>query len=374
MEARIAAPEPAEPKREVAKTAEVALPVVAPALEATKTVAPASETAKAVATEPDTPKPQPAAPEPAFKEPKRLAVALENPKFKARPSKSAPLPAQEMATVTASPSEPAQALNSVLQYATPTFVVAPAQDHTTAILRKMKPAVSAQQPRMVNGAPQLTLPGPSLPPQLNSVTEGLTFGGAPAKTPAAPAPAVKKPAPSAAPTTLVAAVQGPPSKLRGWLVSLSVMTALLTAGGAAIYWALPPQTLAKVKPGKAEPETTPAVESPSAASTPPSPSNSLARQIEVTGIRFVAPANKKPEIHYLVVNHSAVALNDVTVYVTLHMGSAKPGEPPLSRFSFRAPNIAAFESKEMTSAIEKVARELTFPEWQDVRADISIGK
>ncbi len=353
----------------------VAAPIEVPKVEA----APAEPEATPV----ETAKAEPPAPEPAFVEPKRLATSLENRKFSPHTTKAAPLPNVESESAMATPTAPTQALNSALQYATPTFAVAPAQDHTTPILKRMKPAVAAQQVRILNGAPQLTLPGPSLPPQLNSVTEGLSGAGlsniAPTRAQKAPAPPPPAPAVTAgvpvAKTAQLAAVQTPPGKVRGWFVSLSVMAALLTAGGAAIYWALPPQTHAKVKPAKPEPATSVEIPATLAAATPPTaPSNSLSKQIEVAGIRFIAQPNKKPEIHYLVVNHSPVVLSDVTVYVTLRMGSAKPGEPPLSRFSFRAPNVPAFESKEMSSTIEKVARELTFPEWQDVKAEIIVGK
>ena len=124
------------------------------------------------------------------------------------------------------------------------------------------------------------------------------------------------------------------------------------------------------------PQTEPATPAPDQAipETPQTPTNSLSKQIEVTGFRFVTPANKKPEIHYLVVNHSALALNDVTVFVTLHAGNAKPGQPPLSRFSFRAPNVPAFESKEMSSTIEKISQPMALPEWQDVKVDVTIGQ
>jgi hypothetical protein len=162
--------------------------------------------------------------------------------------------------------------------------------------------------------------------------------------------------------------------VKGWLVSLSVMTLMLAVGGGVIYWAIPSQTLASVRssPSKTEPET-PAPDK-AVPETPGTPTNSLSKQIEVTGFRFVTPANKKPEIHYLVVNHSALALNDVTVFVTLHSGNAKPGQPPLSRFSFRAPNVPAFESKEMSSTIEKVTQPMALPEWQDVKVDVAIGQ
>jgi hypothetical protein len=63
----------------------------------------------------------------------------------------------------------------------------------------------------------------------------------------------------------------------------------------------------------------------------------------------------------------------MTVYVTLRAAAAKPGQPPLCRFSFKAPGLGPYESKEMTSPIEKLARSISVPDWQDLRADVQVA-
>jgi hypothetical protein len=98
---------------------------------------------------------------------------------------------------------------------------------------------------------------------------------------------------------------------------------------------------------------------------------SLARFVEVTGIRFME-VNKKPQIHYLVVNHSSAPLKSVMIYVTLRTSSAKPGQAPLARLSFRAPDLAANEAKEMFSSIERMSSPLDLPDWRDLRADVEV--
>ena len=113
---------------------------------------------------------------------------------------------------------------------------------------------------------------------------------------------------------------------------------------------------------------------PAAAAPEASVVNPLSRSIEVTGFRLVMDPSKKPEIHYLVVNHTPVRVSNMTVYVTLRTADDKPGQPPLSRFSFAAPNLGPFQSKEMMSSIEKMNRPVELPEWQDLRADLEIGQ
>jgi hypothetical protein len=151
--------------------------------------------------------------------------------------------------------------------------------------------------------------------------------------------------------------------LPGWIVSFLVMAGLLVAGFGVVVYALPGMLASPRATSKADPVVT------EAQTTYP-----LARYVEVTGFRFLVDFNKKSEIHYLVVNHSNAVLSGMTIFVTLHSASAKPGQPPLSRFSFPAPNLAPFESREMTSPIEHVTRPFELPDWQDLRAEVEIGQ
>ena len=154
------------------------------------------------------------------------------------------------------------------------------------------------------------------------------------------------------------------SGVRGWLVSGMVMLLLLLFGAVLVVY-VAPHSSADAKSLPADAPATPVAKE---------DAHPLARFVEVTGFRIVVDYNRKSEIHYLLVNHSATELNDLTVLVTLSTRTAKPGQPPLARFSFRANGIAPFESKEMVSPIEKPARTVALPEWQDLRAEVQIGQ
>jgi hypothetical protein len=214
--------------------------------------------------------------------------------------------------------------------------LAPLQDYSSAASRAMKPAVPASKILMPDSGPRITLPGPTLPPELAS------FQNAKILT-ARDAPGARK--------------FGLPGLLRGFLL----MLALLVAGMALAFYFLPV--------AHSNAETKSGVET----AAPQPVSHPLAQFIEVTGFRIVLDFNKKSEIHYLVVNHSAAPVSDVTVYVTLRTDDARAGQPPLCRFSFRAPSLGPFESKEMTSSIEKLTRSVTLPDWQDLHADVQIA-
>jgi hypothetical protein len=228
--------------------------------------------------------------------------------------------------------------------------LAPLQ-HYSAATRAMEPFPFAAKILTPDSGPRMTLPGPTLPPEL------ARFQNANLVTVIGDVPRTGK------------------FRVAGWAVSFLVMAALLIVGVGVVFYFLP------VAHSSAETQA-PAVEGHGNTSQPAAPAplpsqpavHPLAQFVEVTGFRIVVDFNKKSEIHYLVVNHSGADLSDVTVYVTLRTASAKPGQPPLCRFSFRAPNLGPFESKEMTSSIEKLSRAITLPEWQDLRPEVQIAQ
>ena len=214
----------------------------------------------------------------------------------------------------------------------------------------MQPAAPPQKIVAHDPGPRITLPGPTLPPELVSLQEAgvVTVLGDPANK-------RKKSAGGGMP---------------GWAVSFLVMMGLLLAGVVVLFYFSPiSHSSADAKPA---PEK---MDVPDAAAAAPAPhvSHSLADMIEVTGFRILVDYNKKSEIHYLVVNHSPSELGDMTVYVTLHAAAAKPGQPPLCRFSFRAPTLKPFEVKEMSASIEKLAHSVNLPDWQDLRAEVQVA-
>ena len=234
--------------------------------------------------------------------------------------------------------------------ALPSLVLAPLQDPTN-LARRIRPASPRVQILRRDTGPRITLPGPALPAVLNSL-QGAGLGRILVDRPRAP----RKSAP-------------------GWLVT-SLVAALLLAGilGLTLFNAPrsaadPSPTPSPVLTAGTEPNTTLPVSVPASPAISGAASYSLTKAIEVTGFRVVG--DKKPEMRYLVVNHSAADLEPVTVYVTLRNSTAKPGQPPLYRFSFRAPTLAAFESKEMSAPVDKPGRSA---DWQNLHADIELGQ
>jgi len=212
------------------------------------------------------------------------------------------------------------------------------QSYHEAAGRLMRPADFVSPAVSAAALPKVTLPGPALPRELMSLQAA---GLVPIRSGMRP---------------------GPSSRF-GWL-TYAVVGMLLTAG-VATYSVVPRTSACAVAAKPAAPE--PAPEPP----VPARSANSLASLLEVTGIRFME-VNKRPQIHYLVVNHSSAPLSSVTVYVTLRATNAKPGQAPIARLNFRSPALAAFEAKEMFSSIERATGSVDLPDWQDLRADVDV--
>jgi len=242
----------------------------------------------------------------------------------------------------------------------PTLPFAPMQDYKAATSLSIKPVPPPQQILAADSGPRITLPGPTLPPELARLQDANVLTVMGENTAQRTKEAIPPPKKESAP---------------GWMVSVLVMLLLLAAGLGIVFYLLP-HTVADAKPAP-----TPAV-----AATAPAPTGGtspLAKYVEVTGFRIVtssAEANKKDdkkdapkksEVQYLVVNHSDADISDANVFVTLR--SAKPGQPPICRFSFKVPSLGPFESKEMSSPIEK-SRALSLPDWQDLRAEVQISQ
>lgn len=239
----------------------------------------------------------------------------------------------------------------------PTLPFAPMQDYTPATSRSILPVPPRAQILATDSGPRITLPGPTLPPELTRLQDANVLTVIGENTAQRTKEAIPPPKSAGAP---------------GWLVSTFVMLLLLAAGLGVVFYLLP-HTVADAKPAP-----TPAV---AATSPVPTGGNSpLAKFIEVTGFRIVTSspdaskkdATKKSEVQYLVVNHSDADISDANVFVTLR--SAKPGQAPLCRFSFKVPSLGPFESKEMSSPIGNSTRTISLPDWQEIRAEVQISQ
>jgi hypothetical protein len=256
------------------------------------------------------------------------------------PEAHPPAPSAQAPVTALAPSRASLAAPRGTRYAGPAPPLAPLVTYSPLAGRPLRPAAPKRPRPQLDSTRRVTLPGPMLTPALVSFKDrGLS-------------PILRE------------ARRARNFAIPAWFLRLAIVAVVVLLGVRVTL-----STLSQ-KPAAAAPaEVTPVAIAPEASIV-----NPLSRSIEVTGFRIVTDPSKKPEIHYLVVNHTPVRVSNMTVYVTLRTADDKPGQPPLSRFSFAAPNLGPFQSKEMISSIEKMNRPVELPEWQDLRADLEIGQ
>jgi hypothetical protein len=234
---------------------------------------------------------------------------------------------------------------STLSRSGPSF--AARQDFATVAISKLSP--KAPKSKLAGSEPeaQVTLPGPALPYELTSVN----------------AAGIAKMIVSAGPW-----VGTPVKQKSNWFVSTLVAAGVAITVLGGVFYAMPTMagpTRAAAPPTSVE---TKAME-PAKPAEPELPSDPLSKAVEVAGVRFVTGVpGQRPEIHYLVVNHSNVGIAGVVVQVMMRN---RTDDALVSQFSFRTPRLNAYESREMVSAIERMSSAST-PDWRKLKAEVHI--
>ena len=152
-----------------------------------------------------------------------------------------------------------------------------------------------------------------------------------------------------------------------WLLSIG-FAILFLAVGAGAYFGI------RYFSGSSEASTS----APATTESAPAPAatkakaNTLQKYVEVVGMRLTEDAKKKPEVHFVVVNHSGAEIADLAASVNLWARTQKSDEEAVGTFSFKLPSLGAYESKEMSSALNTKLRVYELPDWQNLVAEIQI--
>ena len=101
--------------------------------------------------------------------------------------------------------------------------------------------------------------------------------------------------------------------------------------------------------------------------------NPLQKYIEVVGIRIVG--EKKGEtVRFLVVNHGATELSDLTANVTLWASTQRSEEDSVGTFTFRVDTLGPEESKELSAPLKTDKGPADMPDdWRNITADVQVA-
>jgi len=157
-------------------------------------------------------------------------------------------------------------------------------------------------------------------------------------------------------------------RLPAWLMSI-VFAILFVGLGAGAYFGI------KYFSGSSEATTggPPAAlqKAPSSAGTT-AKASALQKYVEVVGLRLTEEPNKKPQVRFVVVNHSGAEIADLAANVNLWARTAKSDEEAVGTFTFKVASLGPYETKEMSAPLNTKLRVYELPDWQNLVPEVQI--
>jgi hypothetical protein len=154
-----------------------------------------------------------------------------------------------------------------------------------------------------------------------------------------------------------------------WMVTVLIIALFL--GGSSLVQYLTANREAKAAPAAAAPTRT--SDPASATALPAAEEHPGARFVEVAGVRVVTAPNRKPQLQYIVINHSAGELTGLNIHLALRSADS-PSGAPLIRVSSIVPSLGANQSKEIRTDLDAGMNAASLPDWQSLRTEILIAR
>ena len=164
------------------------------------------------------------------------------------------------------------------------------------------------------------------------------------------------------------ATRGPARKKAGlpaWTVSFLVALTLFLGVGSLL------QYLAANRDAKAAvPTATPSDQSSSPVSTSEQPATKL---VEVTGLRVATGPNHRPQLAFIVVNHSGNQLSGIGLQIAVRSATSSAGVAPLFRVATTIASLGPYQSREFRADLDPELHATELPDWQSLRADVRVN-
>jgi hypothetical protein len=160
-------------------------------------------------------------------------------------------------------------------------------------------------------------------------------------------------------------------RMPSWPISL-VLAMIVILGAVSLL-----QYLSQDRDTKAASIATPA-QSTKAASAPASPAGVVqehpaARSVEVAGVRIVTGPNKRPQLQYIVINHSSNELTGLNIRIAVRSVDAL-SDAPLFSVSNVVAVLGPNQSKEVHTDLSPSIQPSDIPDWQSLRTEILVAR
>jgi hypothetical protein len=113
-----------------------------------------------------------------------------------------------------------------------------------------------------------------------------------------------------------------------------------------------------------------------AASLPAAPvvqEHPAARSVEVAGVRIVTGSNRKPQLQFVVINHSANELTGLSIRIAVRSVDGLSG-PPLFSVSSPIAVLGPNQSKEIRTDLDASIKPASIPDWQSLRTEVLVAR
>jgi len=98
-----------------------------------------------------------------------------------------------------------------------------------------------------------------------------------------------------------------------------------------------------------------------------------ARSVEVAGVRVVTGANKRPQLQFLVINHSSAELTGLNIRIGVRSVDASQ-DAPLFTVSSMLASLGPNQSKEIRADLDPSISPSVIPDWHSLRTDILVAR
>lgn len=162
-------------------------------------------------------------------------------------------------------------------------------------------------------------------------------------------------------------------RMSAWPLTLLIGTVIILGGGSLM------QYVGQDRDTKAASAAGPAQTVPSApiaverSVTAVLREHAAAKSVEVAGIRIVSGPGKRPQLQYLVINHSVNELSGLNIRVAVRSVDAPEG-PPLFTVSSAVAALGPNQSKEIRTELDPSIKPSSIPDWQSLRTEVMVAR
>jgi hypothetical protein len=160
-------------------------------------------------------------------------------------------------------------------------------------------------------------------------------------------------------------------RVAGWPLTLLVGTVVILGAGSLFQYVAQNRdakaSAVAVPDAPVEATPAPAVAAPILREHP------AAKSVEVAGVRIVTGANKKPQLQFVVINHSASELSGLDIRIAVRSVDALAG-PPLFSISSPVAALGPNQSKEIRTELDPSIQTSSIPDWQSLRTEVTVGR